>query len=216
MDLADVVAILEALADGAHPLTGEQLPAHSPYNVPQVIRALFTAARELRLRPGPPAAPGARPPKAGQPWSPEEDQRLRQEFAAKVPIPEVARRHQRTRVAIMARLMRLGLLRPYGSGPAAAAAGLGPGGPQDAAGPRARAGRAWTAEEDAELLKAYDAGLSIEELARRLRRGHNAIDVRLCKLGRGVEDWRGPGPNQPPQQPGHASDGSSDSAPPPA
>jgi hypothetical protein len=202
MDLPEVVIVLEALADGANPLTGERLPEHSPYNDPYVIRALFTAARELRQRPTPPAALGARPTKAGQPWAAEEDHRLRQEFAAKVPIPEIARRHERTRVAIMARLMRLGLLRPYGSGPSAPATALATAIPQDTAKQRARAGKAWTAEEDAELLKGYDAGLSVEALAERLRRGQNAVDVRLCKLGRGVDNLQGPGPNKPAQQAG--------------
>ena len=34
--------IVEALANGIDPITGELLPSESPYNHPDVIRALFT------------------------------------------------------------------------------------------------------------------------------------------------------------------------------
>lgn len=39
-------------------------------------------------------------------------------------------------------------------------------------------------EEDAELLDAFDAGVPLDELARRLRRGVKAVEVRLVELGR--------------------------------
>lgn len=50
--------------------------------------------------------------------------------------------------------------------------------------PRLRAGKPWTEEEDAALLQDIEAGLPLEEIARRRRRGVHAIEVRLCKLGR--------------------------------
>jgi hypothetical protein len=54
------------------------------------------------------------------------------------------------------------------------------------------------------LLKGFDAGLSIEHLAARLQRGQNAVDVRLCKLGRGINNVPGSGANKPLQQTGPA------------
>ncbi len=33
--------VIEALANGIDPLTGEALPEESPYNSPEIIRALF-------------------------------------------------------------------------------------------------------------------------------------------------------------------------------
>ncbi|EGU61756.1 hypothetical protein VINI7043_21551 [Vibrio nigripulchritudo ATCC 27043] len=37
--------IVEALANGINPQTGEVLPSESPYNSPDVIRALFLHSR---------------------------------------------------------------------------------------------------------------------------------------------------------------------------
>jgi hypothetical protein len=47
-----------------------------------------------------------------------------------------------------------------------------------------RAGGKWSAEEDAALLKDFDQGVQIEQLAERLQRGVHAVEVRLFKLGR--------------------------------
>jgi hypothetical protein len=49
---------------------------------------------------------------------------------------------------------------------------------------RPRAGNAWTPDEDGALLHEFDAGLSLEEIARRMGRGEFAVEVRLSKLGR--------------------------------
>jgi hypothetical protein len=49
---------------------------------------------------------------------------------------------------------------------------------------RPRAGRVWLPEEDAALLRDYDGGVHLEEIAIRLGRGAFGVEVRLCKLGR--------------------------------
>jgi hypothetical protein len=49
---------------------------------------------------------------------------------------------------------------------------------------RPRSGKPWTREEDAALLREFDAGLPLEEIAQSRQRGVHAIEVRLCKLGR--------------------------------
>ncbi|QTL34873.1 hypothetical protein [Pseudoalteromonas viridis] len=41
MDQQQVASIVHGLANGIDPITGEILPEHSPYNHPDVIRALF-------------------------------------------------------------------------------------------------------------------------------------------------------------------------------
>lgn len=41
MDQDKTISIIEGLANGVDPITGEVLPATSPYNNPEVIRALF-------------------------------------------------------------------------------------------------------------------------------------------------------------------------------
>jgi hypothetical protein len=47
MELITARQIVETLARGIHPVTGEAMPPDSPYNQPVVIRALFTVARAL-------------------------------------------------------------------------------------------------------------------------------------------------------------------------
>jgi hypothetical protein len=47
MSLQETRRIIEALANGIDPETGEVLPAQNAVNNPQVIRALFVASREL-------------------------------------------------------------------------------------------------------------------------------------------------------------------------
>jgi hypothetical protein len=49
---------------------------------------------------------------------------------------------------------------------------------------RPRAGTSWSSKDDGALLADFDAGLPLEEIARRQGRGVFAIEVRLHKLGR--------------------------------
>src|SRR5512141_1432770 len=47
MELQEARAIVNALAQGVHPVTGEVMPEDSPYNAPPVIRALVTVSQAL-------------------------------------------------------------------------------------------------------------------------------------------------------------------------
>ena len=106
--------ILNALANGVHPATGEQFAADSPYQHPDTVRALYAAVRALDgaathadavdRRPAPPQSG------AGSRWSEEEEQRLVTAFDAGRTIDSLAQAHDRTRAAIEARLVRLGKL----------------------------------------------------------------------------------------------------------
>ena len=46
------------------------------------------------------------------------------------------------------------------------------------------AGRSWHADEERQLREEYDAGLSVDEIARRHGRSPGAIEARLSELGR--------------------------------
>lgn len=48
MEQDNVISVLDSLANGVDPVTGEVFPMNSPYNHPEVIRALFHA---LKLMP---------------------------------------------------------------------------------------------------------------------------------------------------------------------
>ena len=103
--------VLEVLARGIDPETGEVLPQDSPINSPHVIRALFMAAMALEQAGDKPVRPKAEGPgKAGKSWSPEEDQRLLAAFDAGTDVPALAKLHERTNGAIRARLIRHGRL----------------------------------------------------------------------------------------------------------
>lgn len=102
MDETRAQALIATLANGVNPLTGEVFPADSPYQAPDVVRALYTAGRALegrtRLR------RAGTPANAGTPWTEEEDRRLVAEFDAGLTLIELAQSHRRTPAGIQARL----------------------------------------------------------------------------------------------------------------
>ncbi|MET0311169.1 MAG: hypothetical protein ABW051_03905 [Burkholderiaceae bacterium] len=111
MELQSARQIIDSLARGIHPVTGEMMPEDSPYNAPPVIRALFAVACALDERP--PAKPRRElPPNSGQPWTPEEDRLLAERFEAGRPVAELALSAGRSRLAVEARLIKLGMLQP--------------------------------------------------------------------------------------------------------
>lgn len=93
--------ILQALAAGTDPITGEVFPADSPYNQPEIIRALFFAINQLEAL--------AEKGNQGLPWSEEEDALLAERFGNGAKITELAKLHSRTYGAIKARLLKLEL-----------------------------------------------------------------------------------------------------------
>ena len=122
MDLQIARQIIETLAQGIHPVTGEAMPEDSPYNAPPVIRALHAVARALDAQAQPaPAEPGrARgepPPNAGKKWTEQEDAALECAFDAGIPLKQVATELGRTAFAVEQRLVKLGkVAAPAGGG----------------------------------------------------------------------------------------------------
>ena len=116
MEREQTLRILNALANGVHPATGEQFAADSPYQHPDTVRALCAAVRALDGSAAPAAVTERRPAPpqsgAGSRWSEEEEQRLVSAFDAGRTIDALAQAHNRTRAAIEARLVRLGKLDP--------------------------------------------------------------------------------------------------------
>lgn len=114
MDKEHTLKILNALANGVHPATGERYSADSPYQHPDTVRALFEAIRAIEGARAPAAGAGPKPalPQsgAGSRWTSEEEQRLAEAFDAGRTVEELARAHNRTRAGIEARLVKLGKL----------------------------------------------------------------------------------------------------------
>jgi hypothetical protein len=110
MELQEARAIVNTLAQGIHPVTGEAMPEDSPYNAPPVIRALFAVSQALDAKEARPRRES--PPNAGKPWGPDEDAMLDAVFAAGGDLKPLAQAMGRTLFAVESRLVKLGKLPP--------------------------------------------------------------------------------------------------------
>ena len=103
--------VIETLAKGIDPETGEVLPDDSPIHSPMVIRALFLAAGALSQSSGKMERPkSAKPEHTGRSWSAAEQEQLLADFDSGIDVASLAQRHQRTTGGIRARLARNGRL----------------------------------------------------------------------------------------------------------
>ena len=111
--------IIRSLVDGLDPHTGLKFPPDSPYQQADTVRALYVALEALDQPAGKPKRPAdPNRPQVGRPWTPEEEQKLRDAFTTHKPIPEIAATHGRTPGAVTSRLVRLGLIQDDFSHPA--------------------------------------------------------------------------------------------------
>ncbi|MBA2351451.1 MAG: hypothetical protein ACR2FI_12130 [Burkholderiales bacterium] len=108
MQTTDTMHIIQALANGTDPVTGEVFPDASPYNHPKIIRALFQTLKALEQLDERKQRQKNLPRKAGQPWLDQEDGELIKGFDAGTPIKQLAEKHDRSHAAIEARLIKLG------------------------------------------------------------------------------------------------------------
>jgi hypothetical protein len=123
MELQIARQIIDVLAQGIHPITGEAMPDDSPYNAPPVIRALHTVSRAL-ADVGSAAAAAAEPqrprreppPNAGKAWTGQEDAALETAFDAGIPLKQVAQELGRTAFAVEQRLVKLGRIEAAAGG----------------------------------------------------------------------------------------------------
>jgi len=114
MDKESALRVLRALANGLHPATGEQFAPDSPYQHPDVVRALFESMRMIQGSPvqTPSQRSQAAPGNTGIRWTREEEEQLASAFDAGKSVDEIVRGHNRSRAAIEARLVKLGKLDP--------------------------------------------------------------------------------------------------------
>ena len=127
MELQNARQIIDTLAQGIHPVTGEAMPEDSPYNAPPVIRALFAVSQALEGGAPAPAKPQPRvraapPVNAGKPWSDEDDAVLNAGFDRGDDLKALADALGRTRFGIEQRLIKLGKISVPGGGRFGAAA----------------------------------------------------------------------------------------------
>ena len=106
MEREAALKILQQLANGVDPHTGEVFRADSPYQHPQTVRALYLALEAMQQ----PVQRKAKslPDNAGKPWSPEDDQTLGAGFDAGKDPKQLAVEHKRTEWAVKTRLAKMG------------------------------------------------------------------------------------------------------------
>ena len=109
MENQEALTIMRALASGVDPSTGVALEATSICRRPQVIKALnrsLGALVQLEQR------EQHRPAHSGRYWSHDEDAQVCAELRRGIDFHEIAKSHNRTVPSIVARLIKLGEIRP--------------------------------------------------------------------------------------------------------
>jgi hypothetical protein len=103
--------IIEALAQGVDPETGEVLPQDSLLQRPVVIRALFCASQALTTVERKKKPADSQSGNAGNAWTEEEDRRLLDAFDQGAAVDQLAQAHGRSKGGIASRLVRLGRIK---------------------------------------------------------------------------------------------------------
>jgi hypothetical protein len=176
MDTQQALRIMQALADGVDPDTGEVLRRDSVLQSPNVIRALarsveileYSIERERERQ-------RKLPPNAGKPWIPEEEAQICDELKKGMKFGEIAKMHNRTTGAIVARLVRLGKIAPY-SEPLKAG--------QKQSAVLAKDGAGWSHEEDTQLCREFHDSVDFVQIAEAHGRSRNEVFTRLVALGK--------------------------------
>ena len=118
MDIEKTLRILQMLAEGQCPKSGETLAATDACQQPDVIRALNRARdiveREARRERALQRARLSLPSNTGKAWTSEEDRVLVHRFKTGASVADIATLHARTRGSIQARLEKLGQIKPAG------------------------------------------------------------------------------------------------------
>lgn len=91
MDSSQALGIIQALADGIDPRSGEVFAAESPYQNAQIVRALVVALRSLQERIEMENRRRSLPGNVGKPWSVEDESLLSSEFDTGKDVAELAR-----------------------------------------------------------------------------------------------------------------------------
>ena len=104
MDITRAKEILQSLADGVDPTTGEVLSAEDVCNQPDVIRALHVVLGAVVKK-------NPAPANAGVKWTRDEIDSLLAEFDSGMSVPEIAEAHGRSKGAIHSKLVAFGRVR---------------------------------------------------------------------------------------------------------
>lgn len=182
MDIRKVGIILEALAAGVDPRTGELLPEEHVCMDHQVQSALTEALKLVRLRAKdlPVEAPSAAEDRyinkngklnAGRPWTQEDDDMLRQLWRRKATMEEICAVLQRKKRGIMNRVDYLTSIKQHPL-------------PDDLHAPSgiSRARLAWSEKDDDHLKQMAQRKESLEAICSHLGRSERSVLIRMEML----------------------------------
>jgi len=113
MELDEAIKIIRALADGVNPETGVTLEESSICRAPQSVKALNRSLAALVAQQ---EREKNRPQNAGKAWSRTEDEQVCEELRQGNDFSQIAKAHNRSIPAIVARLVKLGKIAPSKSG----------------------------------------------------------------------------------------------------
>jgi len=121
MELNESRNIVKTLAQGVHPTTGEAFPLGSPYNDPNVIRALFSILEFVKQAKKPKKSVEqrrrenlevGRPINSGLPWTEEDRVIVKSGFQDGTTVENLAATLGRSSSSIVAEVIRQDLLPP--------------------------------------------------------------------------------------------------------
>jgi hypothetical protein len=112
MENSEALRVVQTLAEGRDPATGETCTSDSIFQRAQTIRALARAAEALHAEVRREERKRRLPANVGKPWAPSEDAQLCAEFDRGLGTWHISKIHARTKGAITARLEKLGKLTP--------------------------------------------------------------------------------------------------------
>ncbi len=102
MDINYALNLIENLADGIDPFTGEVLHPDCICNKAEIIRAFHCVLKFCENKKD-------LPPNTGKPWTRPEEDALLSAYNSGISINKIASEHGRTRTAITSRLRKLGI-----------------------------------------------------------------------------------------------------------
>jgi DNA-binding NarL/FixJ family response regulator len=114
VETQEAIKFIRALADGLNPETGQSLPGDSVCRCAQAVKALNRAVAALTAQK---EREQNRPTNAGRYWSSAEDTQVCEEVRKGMDFKEIAKAHNRTVPAIVARLVKLGKIVPEKAAP---------------------------------------------------------------------------------------------------
>ena len=121
MDTSQTRNIVRTLAQGIHPTTGEVFPPESPYNDPQVIRALYSILESVKTAKRPKRSleerrrenlEAGRPANVGLRWTEEDRALVKSDFRKGMSIEKLAGKLERSPSAVVAEVIRQDLMPP--------------------------------------------------------------------------------------------------------